>query len=190
MQPVQLGSGQAALPAEWRVVLSAGARKLVVTLFILGAIGYVAYIGFVANNISRLNSDTERNNAEIYASQAFQLLGQQLQSATKQLQTCEEGSTQDSVPCRQTFDQASGVALGNFSGNLETITFPSDVAAEADAAESAASAAGNAFVAVSSQTEGDSPAAYQQVYESLGIEEKGHAVVSTFRSLQEALVHS
>jgi hypothetical protein len=162
---------------------------LVVTFFILGAIGYIGYFGLVVS-VSRTKTGIQLSNAQVQASQAYQSLQQQAGEAQQQLQSCLRTTSPDSTVCSQNFDGQFGFAIGSYGAALEVIQFPSYASVQAAAAIAAASKAASLASYLETLAGIDSPAAYDQIMGSKATQAAFNAVDSTYEELQEALART
>ncbi len=124
---------------RWRLLLTPGARRLVVVFFVLGALAYVSY--FVAIP-TFLGVTSARTLAEDQTNSAVATLGDRFQQFDVQGQACQQNSNPASVAqCFESNDAGLAADLRQFTSTISGIDYPGDVSGDVTAAENAASQA-------------------------------------------------
>jgi Domain of unknown function (DUF4389) len=172
---------------RWRLVLSPGARKLVVTYFIVGALGLVAYIGVLvavtSHGVSTTNQAITAQNELITA---YNLVGQQSQSFASSSKACASSQGAAASECLAAADGQLASDLQAYQHTVSTIDFPSRVAPEV-AAVTAATATASGKLEHLSQL-GSDPQTYSAAANSSDLVTAFDAVDSTTRTLNSALL--
>jgi Domain of unknown function (DUF4389) len=165
------GYGQPAAPVRWlggddpwRLVLSQAAKRLVTLFLVLGvilAVGYGVLISVVAATSS--NNSVTRAEATISVESSFATLSSTLSTFDSKVTAC-----QGKLSCVNKADAQMSRAFGAFAQEMGGKSMP-DAASTAAAARvrSDASLAGSDFARLAAVT---SPAQYQQVVASTGLE--------------------
>jgi len=174
-------------PNRWRLVLSAGARKLVVTYFIVGALGFVAYVGVLV----AITSGTVTVTSQAITSQnqlitAYNLLGRQSQAFGTAGRACSSSSGAAGTECLAAADSQLATDLLTYQNTVSTIDFPFSVASQVSAVASAAGAASTKLEQLAQL--GSDPQAYASAANSAGLDTAVQQVDSTTRSLNSALL--
>jgi hypothetical protein len=182
-----LGGAVPGPPAGWRLVLSSGARKLVVTYFIIGALGFAAYIGiFVAltsTTVSTTSQDITSQNQLIIA---YNLLGRQSQAFGTSTRACPSAATSAGTQCLAAADAQLATDLTAYEHTVTTIDFPSRVDAQVAAVTSSADVAAATLHHLAQL--GSDPQTYITAVNSAGLGAIFQRVDSTTRSLNSALL--
>ncbi|HVC68789.1 MAG TPA: DUF4389 domain-containing protein [Acidimicrobiales bacterium] len=171
-------SGSPADDPRWRIVLSSGAKRLVVLFLVLGVIDYGAYLAFVGNG-----------------SHPFQVLvaNAQVQNAYRSLQTsvttyrtqtsaCQGSAS--ALSCVTSADQTVSEAFGTFVRQMQSISMPASASASATALTTDGTNAQQIFEQLASS---NSAAQYQQNYTSSNIAQVLNKFDQDYRNLTDAL---
>jgi hypothetical protein len=173
---------------RWRLVLSPGARKLVVTYFIVGALGLVAYVGILvavsSNGVSTTNQAITAQNELITA---YNLVGQQSQGFASTTKGCASSQGSAASQCLAAADGRLASDLQAYQHTVSTIGFPSQVAPQVAAVTAAAAAAGARLQQLSQL--GADPQAYTAAANSSSLVTVFDQVDSTTRTLNSALLN-
>src|ERR1700722_17840336 len=148
----------------WRLVLSRTAKRLIVLFLVLGAIFAVGYIALSAGVASSSGNNTvTRAEATISVEAAFARLSTSLSGFDSKVAACSGKLT-----CVNKVDKQMSVAFGTFARNMGSISMPGAASsAAADRVRSDANQASAGFLRLSAVT---SPAQYNQVVPSTGLE--------------------
>src|ERR1019366_643755 len=127
---------------RWRLVLSPGARNLVVTYFIVGALGLVAYVGALvavsSNGVSTTNQAITAQNELITA---YNLVGQQSQAFASTTKACASSQGTAASQCLAAADGQLASDLQAYQHTVSTIDFPSQLAPQVAAVTAATATA-------------------------------------------------
>ncbi len=172
----------------WSLLLSSGARKLVVVFFVLGVVGYVAVPVSVAVLGSSISSHAQAITAQNQAADAYNTLttaGTTLQTETAQ---CDQSTSSGTSPlsCLETADAKFAAALDSYAQSLAAIDFPTAVSSQASAAIASATKASGVMKNLS--TIGTSAASYNAAATSPLLRSSLTEVDSTFNALNTALM--
>jgi hypothetical protein len=171
----------------WRLILSPAARKLVVTYFIVGALGFAAYIGVAAAVSSgRISTTDQAITAQNELITAYNLLGRQSQSFGTTTRACPSAATSAGSQCLAGADAQLATDLQAYQHAVSTIDFPAGVAGPTAAVVSSSAAAAAILVHLSQL--GADPQTYIPAVNSAGLEAAFQRVDSTTRSLNSALL--
>ena len=180
-------SPAAAPAAGWRLVLSPGARKLVVTYFIVGALGLVAYIGIlVAITSSSVSTTSQAIAAQNDLITAYNQLGRESQAFSTSAKMCPSPQTSAGTQCLAAADAQLAAELHTYQNTVATIDFPAQVAPQVSAVTSAAGAAAGKLEQLAQL--GSDPQAYATAATSAGLATAFQQVDTTTRSLNSALL--
>ncbi len=175
-------------PDGWRLILSPAARKLVVTYFIVGALGFAAYIGVAAAVSSgRISTTNQAITAQNELITAYNLLGRQSQAFGTTTRACPTAATAAGSQCLAGADAELATDLHAYQHTVSTIDFPSGVASERVAVVSSSAAAAATLEHLS--TLGADPQTYIAAVNSAGLRPAFQLVDSTTRSLNAALLN-
>ncbi len=175
-------------PDGWRLILSPAARKLVVTYFIVGALGFAAYIGVAAAVSSgRISTTNQAITAQNELITAYNLLGRQSQAFGTTTRACPTAATAAGSQCLAGADAQLATDLHAYQHTVSTIDFPSGVASERAAVVSSSAAAAATLEHLS--TLGADPQTYIAAVNSAGLRPAFQLVDSTTRSLNAALLN-
>ena len=173
---------------RWRLVLSPGARRLVVTYFIVGVLGVAAYVGILAavtsSGVSTTNQAITAQN-ELIA--AYNLVGQQSQVFASTTKACASSQGTTVSQCLATADGQLASELQAYQHTVSTIDFPSQVAPQVAAVSAAATSAGAKLEQLSQL--GSDPQAYSAAANNSGLVTVFDQVDSTTRTLNSALLN-
>jgi Domain of unknown function (DUF4389) len=173
---------------RWRLVLSPGARKLVVTYFIVGVLGFAAYIGIftalASNGVSTTSQAITAQNELIIA---YNLVGRQSQAFAATTKGCASSQGSAASQCLAAADGQLGSDLQAYQHTVATIDFPSQVAPQV-AAVTAAAATASAKLQQLSQL-GSDPQTYAAAATNSNLVTVFDRVDSTTRSLNSALLN-
>jgi hypothetical protein len=188
--PVGYGPGSGVhLDSPWRLVLSSGARKLVVAFFFLGILGYVAYFAVIIPTfLGVTNATTQSISAQNQTVSAYDGIAHRVQSFVTAGTACTR-STDDAdaqVQCLEANDATLARAFDTYTRALSRISFPSSVSAQAAAAESAAMQAAESMSHIA--TAGSGPQNYQAAVVGSNIQSVFNQVDTTFNQLNTALI--
>ena len=182
------GYGQAAAPVRWlggdqpwRLVLSRPAKRLVTLFLVLGAValvGYVVLIGVVAATSG--NNGVTRAEAAISVESSFATLSSTLSTFDSKVSAC-----QGRLSCVNKADAQMAQAFGTFAQQMSGKSMPDAAStAAADRLRSDASLASSDFARLAAVT---SPAQYQQVVASTGLESLLGRFDNDYRALGNTL---
>jgi Domain of unknown function (DUF4389) len=173
---------------RWRLVLSPGARKLVVTYFIVGALGLVAYIGLlVAVTSPGVTTTNQAIAAQNQLITAYNQFGQQSQSFVSTSKACASSTGTAASQCLAAADGELASDLQAYQHIVSTIDFPSQVAPQVAAVTAAAATAGAELQQLSQL--GSDPEAYSAADNSSGLATAFDRVDSATRTLNSALLN-
>ena len=171
----------------WRLVLSPAARKLVVTYFIVGALGLVAYVGIlVALTSGTVSTTSQAITAQNDLINAYNTLGRQSQTFGTTTAACPSAQTSAGTECLAGADAQLAADLQTYQHVVSTTDFPSEVASEVAAVISASGAASAKLEQLAQL--GTNPQAYVSAINSAGLQAAFQKVDSTTRSLNSALL--
>ena len=173
---------------RWSLVLSAGARKLVIAFFVIGVVGGIGYGVGLAALLSRAASTNQAVTAQNQTIDAYNVLTVNAQSFAKATSACATLTTGEAaiVECFESTDAKFATALNTYANELSTINFPASVSSEAAAAHSAATAASATMTSLS--TAGPGLASYQAAVTSANLQSVLGQIDSTTRQLNTALL--
>jgi hypothetical protein len=173
---------------RWRLVLSPGARKLVVTYFIVGALGLVAYIGILvavtSHGVSTTNQAITAQNELITA---YNLAGQQSLAYASTTKACASSQGSAASQCLAVADGQLASDLQAYQHTVSTIEFPSQVAPQVAAVTAAAAAASGKLQQLSRL--GSDPQTYSAAANSSDLVTAFDLVDSATRTLNSALLN-
>jgi Domain of unknown function (DUF4389) len=176
---------------RWRLVLSSGARKLVVAFFFLGVLGYVGYFGLIIPTaVSSSNSTIQDFSAQNQTADAYAGIVSKVQTfvaAGKACTTPTAGATAQ-VQCLEANDAKLATDFDAYSRSLSAIDFPASVRAQASAARSAATQAAATMSHIAAA--GGDPQAYEAAVTGSNIQSVLDGVDSSFNQLNAALIHA
>ena len=172
---------------RWRLVLTSGARKLVVTYFIVGALGLVAYVGILAAVSSHgVSTANQAINAQNELITAYNQVGQQSQAFASATKACASSQGSAASQCLAAADGQLASDLEAYQHSVSAIDFPSQVAPQV-AAVTAATATASGKLQQLSQLGAD-PQAYAAAANSSNLVTVFDQVDSTTRTLNSALL--
>lgn len=179
------GYGQPAEPVRWlggdqpwRLVLSQTAKRLVTLFLVLGVVLLVGYVAVIAVATSG-NNGVSRAEATISVESSFATLSGTLSTFDSKVQGC-----QGRLSCVNHADTQMAQAFGRFAQDMSGKSMPDAAAtAAADQVRSDASLASTDFARLAAVT---SPAQYQQVVASTGLE----SLLGRFDSDYQSLGHT
>ena len=182
------GYGQPAAPVRWlggdqpwRLVLSQAAKRLVTLFLVLGvilAVGYVVLISVAAATSS--NNSVTRAEATISVESSFATLSSTLSTFDSKVSAC-----QGKLSCVNKADAEMSRAFGTFAQEMGGKSMPDAAStAAADRVRSDASLASSDFARLAAVT---SPAQYQQVVASTGLESLLGRFDNDYQSLGDTL---
>ena len=173
--------------AGWRLVLSPGARKLIVTYFIVGALGLVASIGiFVALTAGTVSTTSQAITSQNQLITAYNLLGQQSQAFGTSTRACPAAVTSAGTQCLASADAQLAADLQTYQHTVSTTDFPSRVDSQVAAVTTSAGAAAATLERLAQL--GSDPQTYISAVNSAGLAAAFQLVDSTTRSLNSALL--
>jgi hypothetical protein len=182
-------SSGAHVESPWRLVLSSGARKLVVSFFFLGILGYVVYFAVIIPTfLGATSASTQSISAQNQTVSAYNGMAHSVQSFVAAGTACTR-STDDAnsqVQCLEANDATLATAFGAYTHSLSGINFPASVSAQASAARSAAMQAGASMSHLAAA--GSGPQNYQAAVVSSDIQSVFSRVDTTFNQLNTALI--
>ena len=165
----------------WRLVLSRPAKRLVTLFLVLGAValvGYVVLIGVVAATSG--NNGVTRAEAAIWVESSFATLSSTLSTFDSKVSAC-----QGRLSCVNKADAQMAQAFGTFAQEMSGKSMPDAAStAAADQLRSDASLASSDFARLAAVT---SPAQYQQVVASTGLESLLGRFDNDYRALGNTL---
>jgi hypothetical protein len=181
------GYGQPAGPVRWlggdqpwRLILSQTAKRLVTLFLVLGVValvGYAVLIGVIAATSG--NNSVTRAEATISVESSFATLSSTLSTFDSKVSGC-----QGKLACVNKADAQMAQAFGTFAQQMKGKSMPDAAStAAADQLRSDASLASSDFARLAAVT---SPAQYQQVVASTGLE----SLLGRFDSDYRALGHT
>src|SRR5215831_3705680 len=142
-------------PRAWRLVLSRGAKRLVVLFIVLGAIALVGYSVGISVAVSQSPSSAE---ASATVAAAHATLTTQLNGLSKKQNVCL--SQPDVLTCVTKLDRQAAQDFGEFASAVRSTPMPSSAAPAAAQLATASDQVQAAFQQLGSAT---SPAQYQQI---------------------------
>ena len=173
---------------RWRLVLSSGARKLVVTYFIVGALGLVAYVATFAVLTSHgVSTTSQAITAQNELVTAYNLIGQQSQTFASTTKACASSQGTSVTPCLASADAQLATELQTYQHTVSGIDFPSQVAPQVAAVVAAAGTASDKLRQLSQL--GADPQAYSSAANSSDLVTAFNRVDSTTRTLNSALLN-
>jgi hypothetical protein len=173
---------------RWRLVLSPAARRLVVTYFIVGALGLVAYVGvLVAVTSHGASTTTQAISAQNELITAYNLVGQQSQSFAATTRGCASSQGTAASECLAAADGQLASDLQAYQHAVSSIDFPTQVIPQV-AAVTAASAAASGKLEQLSQL-GSNPQTYSAAANSSDLATAFDRVDSATRTLNSALLN-
>jgi Domain of unknown function (DUF4389) len=183
--PAPAGADQ--LVDRWRLVLSAGARRLIVAFFVVGGLGFVAYIGaVVAVTSNRVTTANQANTAQHALVTAYKQLGVQSQSFVAATKACASSSGVAASQCLTSADALFVSDLQGYEHTVGSINFPSQVTTQVAAVTSATSAASAELQQLSQL--GSDPQAYVSAARNSNLQVLFDHIDSTSRTLNSALI--
>ncbi len=190
--PAPPWSGPAAVAARpessWRLVLSSGARTMVVVFFVVGALGIAGYVALLA----AIGGNTGVNSVQAVVAQsqavtAYNTLSKQASSFAAASKACASQDAVGATGCLASNDASFASDLRDYVSTLNGIDFPSQVAPRASAAEAAATSAASVLANLS--TLGSDPQSYASTVNSLNVQSLFNAIDTTFSRLNTALLN-
>jgi hypothetical protein len=180
--PVDSGS-------DWRLVLSSGARKLVVAFFILGGLGVVIYVAVIIPAlVGTTNNVEQRATAQTQVFRAYGVLTSDVQTFKSATDTCNAGSAAAVVPCLEGADAQFGSALKAYSTALAGISFPSSVQPQVSDVQNAVDTATFKVIALS-RLGSEDPQTYNSAVNSVNLQGLFDQIQTDTQSLNSALIH-
>jgi Domain of unknown function (DUF4389) len=183
--------GFSSVPADqtWNLVLSSGARKLVVVFFILGAVGIIGYTTFFIALSNRATTSDQAITAQNQVVSGYNAALVAVQSFSTAAKTCNQSSSAATaqVACLEANDAKLATAFDNYASALSVIDFPSSASSAASAAQSAASQAGSTMHQLAGA--GADPQAYQAAVTSSNVQSVFTQVDTTFKRLNSVLIN-
>lgn len=184
MDPITLARE---LPAvRWPLILSPGARKLVVAFFVIGAAGFALYLVAIPTFLGVTRTTQQADDAGQQAVQAYNGLRQSVAAFSLQSARCR--ADQDptaTTTCLESNDAMFATALDLYATNLGTIGAPTSVGPEVLAAQAAARQAGGTLRQLSQA--GPDPSAYLAAVEQSSIQAQLQDVDTTYNETIAAL---
>jgi hypothetical protein len=182
------GYGQPGAPARWlggdqpwRLVLSQAAKRLVTLFLVLGVVAVVGYVVLITVVAATSGSNgVTRAEAAISVEGSFATLSSTLSSFDSKVSAC-----QGKLSCVNKVDAQLSRAFGTFARDMSGKSMPDSAStAAADKVRSDASLASTDFAKLAAVT---SPAQYQQVVASTGLESLLVHFDSDYRTLGNTL---
>jgi Domain of unknown function (DUF4389) len=170
-------------PADWRLILTRGAKQLVGWFIAIGAVLWVASI--VLNAVGAFS--THPNNAVLAknAIAAVKAANNTLASAVNNYQTTAQSCTDAS--CIETADGRVGAAFTNFASTVHGTPMPSSAAAAANRLYSDATKVGQDLTQLSHLSSTVSPTQYNNSATSIGLGQATTQFQQDFTALSDAL---
>ncbi|MHB8496413.1 MAG: DUF4389 domain-containing protein [Acidimicrobiales bacterium] len=174
---------------DWPLVLSSGARKLVVAFFFLGAIGYLLYFAVAVPTFVGVSRAAARDAAaQNQAMAGYDKIVHSVRSFAFAGASCSgTGVTAPTViKCLEANDARLATAFTAYAGALSTIGFPPSLKPQASAARSAATRAASTMARISAA--GTDPQAYQAAVADANVQAVFSEVDTSFATLNSALI--
>jgi hypothetical protein len=118
--------GAVAWPASWRLVLSAGAKRLLVLFLALGVVGVAAYVAAIAfftiGAGTSVNNRVTATNAANQVQAALAPLNQTMNSLGTNINQCQTAA--NPLACVTAADRQAADSFNNFSARLVAISVP------------------------------------------------------------------
>ena len=171
---------------RWSLILSLGARKLVVVFFVLGAIGYAAVpLSLIALGSAISNPAVTAQNQAVDAYNTLAITAKSFEASSA---ACSQLTTGGAaiVACVESNDAKFATALDTYVAALQAINFPTAVSAEAAAAIAAATKASAAMKSLANA--GSDAQSYQAAVSASDLQNVLNQVDSTFNQLNAALM--
>jgi len=165
---------------RWPLLLSKGARVLVVVWIVLGAIVGVVYftsIGNISSSVNSIDQTIARDNTH----NAYNALASATDTFKTQTQAC--GSSPE-LQCLEQADSTWATAIQAYGAQLSAIPYPSSAQSDADAAQAAARQASTVVTALASSSDA---AAYSAASQNPDFQSSLNNVDSTYNELIQAL---
>jgi Domain of unknown function (DUF4389) len=174
--------------SSWHLVLSSGARKMVVAFFVVGALGiagYVALLAAIGGNagVTSVQAVVAQNQAVT----AYNTLNGQASSFEAAGKACTGQDATVETQCLASNDAAFASDLQAYVSTLRGIDFPSQAGPQASVAEAAATSAASVLTNLS--TLGSDPQAYASTVNSLNVQALFNTIETTFSRLNTALLN-
>jgi Domain of unknown function (DUF4389) len=187
--PHQASTSAPVDPAStWRLVLSSGARKLVVAFFILGGVAAVIYAVVIISAVAGTTNNVEqRATAQTQVFSAFGALTSDVQTYKSATDTCNAGSAAVVVQCLEGADAQFGSALKGYSTALAGISFPSSVQPQVNDLQSTIATATSKVIGLSELGPTDAQA-YNSAVNSVNIGSMFDQIQTDTQSLNSALI--
>ncbi|HEY6274760.1 MAG TPA: DUF4389 domain-containing protein [Streptosporangiaceae bacterium] len=170
--------GWPAGPQPWRIVLSSGAKVLVGVMIGIGAVNYVTNVALGVSG----NNPASRVVAIDTVGVAYQALSSEARQQNTAEAACQ--ATASRLACATAFDRQIAKDLAAFANTVSTTPMPPGAQS---AASQLTSAAGQAESALKQLATATTPAQYQQLLASTGLDQKLRAVDSDYQRLVNTL---
>jgi Domain of unknown function (DUF4389) len=167
-----------AAPVDWRLVLTSGAKRLVVLFIVLGALTYAGYVALIGIAVSS-SSTVQAGFALGTVDDAYSTLTGNLNTWETTIKACNTNFT-----CVTAADGKAATYFTAFASTLQGTTMPQAAVAAAHQVESDATQAAQDFTELSQTT---NPTQYQATYNSTGLQRTLDNFDSDFNVLNMAL---
>jgi hypothetical protein len=159
--PAGYGARPLFQPASWSLLLTSGAKRLVTTFIVLGAVLWIADIGLqVAHVRSEVNA-VIASNATAALSTSYGTLNSQLTTWNNAVQACNKN-----LPCVTSQDATAATDFSAFASRLQAILLPASAASAGARLEADATTMARDFTVLSQST---TVSQYQSTFASTGL---------------------
>jgi len=165
----------------WPLWLAKPARTLTIVLIVLGAVGFVAYVGILSATVHVSSIEATVASGEVQA--AYNTVGTASQTYANSVKQCGTTSSSSESQFLQCVSQATTTlsgALTQYQSSLSAISYPSSAQADSNAA---IAAAGTAVQQLNGLAAAPDLATYQRLSTSQAFKSSLNAVDSTYSQL-------
>ena len=172
----------AATRDPWRIVLSRGAKVLVVVFLILGPLAIVGEAALSGSAINR----AQARDAQQQMVAAYTTLSDQVSTFSERGAACRRRA--NPVPCLRNNDADIAQSLTTFSGAIQTIDYPSSAVADAERLDTTATTLASALAGIAETSGG--AVAYDRAVKQSGLTALLSDLDRAYQQLSDNLANS
>ncbi|MGD0705829.1 MAG: DUF4389 domain-containing protein [Trebonia sp.] len=176
--PASYGTKPVFQPATWNLLLTSGAKKLVTTIIVLGAVIWVAEIGLQVARVHSATNAVVASNAIAALNTSYGTLSSQVTARENALNACQNQT------CATRQDARAAAEFAVFASRLQAIPLPASAASAAARLDADATAAARDFTAVSKTT---TASQYQSTITSSGLDKVLNRFSTDYSALGQEL---
>jgi hypothetical protein len=180
--PVGYGTRPVFQPATWTLLLTSGAKRLVTTFIVLGAVVWLAAIGLTGLAVSKAGSVSNAviaSNAIAALNTSYGTLNSQLPAWEKAIQACGKNLT-----CVTGQDAKAATDFSAFASRLQAIPLPASAVSAGARLDADATRVAQDFTVLSQTT---NPTLYQSAVASTGLQQTLNEFNTDYSAIQTQL---